>query len=342
MPQVLAWVYFSLLSLQVYSINMGGMPGTRIFTILYQFIPFFVTLICLSSFGYLLNDYCDIESDARAGKRNLLARLPRPLSLSLILILLFISIEGWLRQYGSTAFTNQLVASILFLFQLALLIAYSLKPLRLKERGMAGVIADALYGDVNPALLTIFTLHHLQIFTREGDYYRFMLLITIIALWFVKGVRNILLHQLDDRKRDRRAGTKTFVAQHSALGTLNFINKMLPVEGALMLIFVLLVSYVIPPFFISLVIFAIVNYLKFSGWKLAYQPRRQLKFKFLYFMNDYYERWFPVCLLLIFSVYNHWAIILLLIHLILFPSFTIHLWKEMKTIQENFKTEEDY
>ena len=35
-------------------------------------------------------------------------------------------------------------------------------------------------------------------------------------------------------------------------------------------------------------------------------------------------------------------LILLLLHLVLFPSFITKLWSDIKTIQQNFKTEEDY
>ncbi len=132
-PQVLAWVYFSLLSLQVYTTQTGGELGSGIFTILHRFIPFFVTLISLSSFGYLLNDFCDIESDARAGKKNTLARLPKLLSLFLIGITLAIAVGGWLRQFGGQAFRHKLIPSMLFLLQLALLIFYSMKPFRLRS-----------------------------------------------------------------------------------------------------------------------------------------------------------------------------------------------------------------
>jgi 1,4-dihydroxy-2-naphthoate octaprenyltransferase len=342
-PQVLAWVYFSLLSLQVYANQTGAPLGQGIFGILHRFIPFFVTLVSLSSFGYLLNDFCDIESDTRAGKKNLLASLPPMLSIFLILASLAIAILGWLRQFGGQAFGHKLIPSVLFLLQLALLIAYSMKPFRLKERGLAGVLADAVYGHLNPALITIFTLFGFRIFEAKDIFFKSMLLLSVTLLWFIKGIRNILMHQLEDRKRDRKARTQTFVVQHHALAVFNFINRVLiPVEAAILLLFVLEVSYVIPPFIFSFILFAIVSYLKFSGWKLAYLPKRQLRFKFLYFLNDYYEKWFPVWLLIIFSVYNHWALILLSLHLLCFPSFVTDLWADMKTIRQNFKTEEDY
>lgn len=342
-PQVLAWVYFSLLSLQVYNNQQGTELGAGIFIILRRFIPFFITLVSLSSFGYLLNDLSDIESDARAGKRNILAGFPVLVSILLVLASLGIAIAGWLKQFGGQAFGHKLIPSILFLLQLVLLIIYSVKPFRLKERGLAGVIADALYGHLNPALITIFTLFGFRIFEAQDTLLKSIMLFNVTALWFIKGIRNILLHQLEDRKRDRKAQTHTFVVSHHALTILNFINRVLiPFEAVLLLGFVFEVSYVIPPFILSIIVFAIINYLKFSGWKLGFLPKRQLKFKFLYFLNDYYEGWFPVFLLIIFSVYNRWALILLSLHLLIFPTFIMQLRADLKTIRENFKTEEEY
>ena len=57
----------------------------------------------------------------------------------------------------------------------------------------------------------------------------------------------------------------------------------------------------------------------FSAWKFPFMPKRQLRFKFLYFLNDFYEEWLPPTVLVI-AVARHaelWP--LLPLHFALFP-----------------------
>jgi hypothetical protein len=347
-PQTLAWVYFSMLmAVPVNSVNQAVGNGLNSIINPFIFLPYFATLILVSTFGYLFNDFCDVESDARAGKRNVFAKAHTTLAFLSVTGVLCLGGTVWFFMLNHFNYPVQLwPATALLGLQIFLLVLYSAKPFRLKERGIWGVIADALYGHLNPALITLFTFNTHLFFRASGwlgaSVLEFLLVVSL--LWFVKGIRNILLHQLEDRRSDRKAQVHTYVTEHSALAIVNFLNRILiPVELALLTIFVLFVSAITyPPFFLSLFFFAIISYFKFSGWKLAYLPKRQLKFKFLHFLNDYYEGWFPVFLLIIASVYYRPAILVLIIHLILFPSFIIQLWKDVSTIRENFKTEEDY
>src|ERR1035437_3374483 len=75
-PQVLGWIYFSMLTKVVYLTQNPELRGTTLTakTDITRYVLFFLALISIAAFGYLLNDICDIESDTIAGKPNSLTR----------------------------------------------------------------------------------------------------------------------------------------------------------------------------------------------------------------------------------------------------------------------------
>ncbi len=326
-PQVLSWVYFSWLIDPSYN---NRIPFHKVNS---DFFLFFLALVSISAFGYLLNDLFDVESDAIAGKQNSLSRFGVYIRWLLVLVPLLIGVCAWLKLPFRPG------ATILLALQIVALILYSAPPVRLKERAFWGVIADAFYGHINPVFITL--TYFLPGYSKPGLVGLIFLGVVFICL-ALKGLRNILLHQIEDRKKDRRAGTETFVVKNGGLYTLNLVNRILPLELFFTICLAISISIILPPYFLSVLLFSVLTYLKFSGWKLAYLPGRQLKFKFLYFLNDYFEGWMPVFFLVLLSVQNQRFLMLLALHLFLFPGFVAKLWKDLKTIRENFKTEDDY
>ena len=322
-PQVLGWMYLCI------RLDVHG-PDIRMRDVML----FFVALVSISTFGYLFNDLCDVESDKKAGKKNTLGKFPFTVRLIIVVLPLLIGVATW-----HDIFANA-VANVLFGLQIMALVLYSLSPIRLKERGALGVVADAFYGHINPVLITLFAFMF-DTTGRAGISGLIFLSILLVCLT-LKGIRNILLHQLDDRKNDQRAGIQTFVVKNGAYPTLLFINNLLPFEILFTILLALVFGYIYPPFFIWTLLFFIITYFKFSGWKLRDLPKRQLKFKFLYFLNDYYEGWMPVFFLIMLCISEPQLSFLLILHLILFPGFITKLWADIKTIRENFKTEDDY
>ncbi|MEM7039139.1 MAG: hypothetical protein AAF570_19340, partial [Bacteroidota bacterium] len=64
---------------------------------------------------------------------------------------------------------------------------------------------------------------------------------------------------------------------------------------------------------------------------------RQLWFKFLYFLNDFYEDWLPFAALLLLCFVDPWYFILLGLNVLLFPGFLINLSEDVKTISKNLR-----
>src|ERR1043165_4759514 len=298
-----------------------------------QLALFFVTLISTAAFGYLLNDFCDIKSDNIAGKANSLQQIAPWFRVAIVLLPLVIASVSWALLHF------RLCATVLFLMQLLSLIAYSVPPLRFKERSWLGVVTDAFYGHINPVFITLTAFMSFHIFNPK---YALALTGLIFFCTALKGIRNILLHQIDDRKKDARAHVNTFVVKNGSLLSFNLVNRLLGFEVFILVLLIGLLSLFFPPFLLSILVFAVITYLKFSGWKLSYLPKRQLRFKFRHFLNDYFEGWMPLFFLLLLTTRNHQLFWLLPLHLILFPSFIIKLWNDLRTIRQNFKTEHDY
>lgn len=322
-PQILGWIYYSEL----------GSDQSFLIADWHKVALFLGGVLAISSFGYVFNDYCDLDSDKISGKGNSLSGFSSLGRITLVIFPLIIGIICWALVRAG------FIANTLYTLQILALIFYSAPPIRLKRRALLGVLADAFYGHINPAFFTICTFLHFDFATLNG-YFPVLALIFICTSF--KGVRNILLHQIQDRKRDAKAGIQTFVVKYKALFSLYLVNKLLPFEALFTIALALVISISYPPFILSIILFSVLTYFKFSGWKLSYLPKRQLKFKFLYFLNDYYEGWMPVFFLIILSVRQSGFIFLLILHLLLFPAFIIKTWKDLRAIGENFKTEEEY
>jgi len=270
----------------------------------------FVCIVGTAGFGYFLNDVSDIKFDEIAGKNNFASKLSVRSRALIIFLLLIIAFIPW--YFLPVSYIN----FGLFLLQLLLLTIYSVKPIRLKNNIYLGVFADALYSGTIFILVIISTFHLLNV-KRLPDYSLFFF--TILAWAFFKGLRNILLHQLNDRKNDKKSGFITFAINYKPVRTLYLINYViLPIELVLFTLLIIIISIKIKLYFVWFIAFILFTLIKFSFWKIPKLPYRQRLFKFLYFMNDFYEEWMPVITLVYLSVRNIYFIIFLLLHIIIF------------------------
>ena len=90
MPQVLGWVYFSILSKIFFAAEHRGAHGVSLYgkADIARYILFFIALVSIAAFGYLLNDFCDVEADTKSGKPNGLAGIALLLRIIKVSILL--------------------------------------------------------------------------------------------------------------------------------------------------------------------------------------------------------------------------------------------------------------
>ncbi len=265
-----------------------------------------VTISGFASFGYLINDFSDREKDAIAGKKNFLAGKSQAAIILLFAVALSLLMLPWI-YLPFNRFSILLIALEIILF-----VIYSLPPLRLKERGIPGLIADALYAHALPVALAAFTFS-----LASGKSITFFPMMLLIAWQLVCGTRNILLHQSNDLDQDKTSETVNFVAgMHPSsffavirnlmllelLLSLGFWGMMITVNG-----FLAICSGVI--IFLSAITFILFGD---KGMQLL------LESKWKFFPNNIYEKWIPPALLTALSLGDARFIAVLLLHLVLF------------------------
>jgi len=290
------------------------------------FVVFFIAIVGLASLGHFINDLADVKEDSLSGKENFIAGMTGKGKAWSAVLLLILSVLPWF--YVKTNF----FIIVLLILQLTLYITYSFKPMRLKNRHFWGVLADTFYGHIIPALVV------LSVFSYYGNqqqmYSLYNIFSAVLMTWlFTKGIRNIILHQIDDRKKDRIAGIQTFVVKFGDVFSLNFINRLiLPIEFIALTLLLIFACKVFPYFYIYLAAFIVFTIIKFSLWKVFVLPPRQMRFKFLFFLNDFYEDWLPLIMLVYLMSFNYIFFYYLIIHLVLFPKTVINFVNDIELI----------
>ncbi len=285
-----------------------------------------VVIIGFAGVGHIINDFYDKKVDERAGKINRYGQLKSWQQIALLMVLLSMGFLPW------AVIQLKFQIAMLLILQLLLYVAYSHPYIRLKEKHFWGVLCDALYGHAIPVVVVIMACAQYQ----HINFHVLLFLLFTFGWSLFKGFRNILLHQLDDRKNDQKVGLTTFPVKFKPLFTLNLINRIvLPFEFLVFCVWLFLLSESVPFLWIWFLVFLVFTYLKFSGWHLWTIPYRQLKFKFLFFLNDFYEQWLPV----IFGIYMIAADLkllpVLILHFLLFFGLMKMFLADLKLIRRN-------
>jgi 4-hydroxybenzoate polyprenyltransferase len=158
-----------------------------------------LAVCAVGNFGYAVNELFDLEEDARAGRANAAAGVS-PVQAWMVIAISALIAGTIAALVGGT------VAAALTIAELCLPLAYSVPPLRVKERMWLGVGADALAAHVYPAMLALLAVHHLA-----GEAIPSPLVASAFAWAAAAGIRGILSHQLHTADRDHSAGLVTVV-----------------------------------------------------------------------------------------------------------------------------------
>lgn len=266
----------------------------------------FITIIGFASLGYFVNDFFDSSQDLIANKKNSLQDKSRTKIFLIFSLSLMVAIIPWL-FLPFTKFTFFLIA-----FQIGLYLAYSVPPIRLKERGLIGIFADSLYAYVSPILLIIYT------FTIEEGFHFTPLFLVVFVMWhFLTGVRNILLHQEHDLAADKKAGVRNYVSNIS----VEKLYKVIPfiIAGELFFslasLFILMNRNVV---FCLAFFTMVIAFLKFIDLYYHEKIKRIADSEWRYFPNIFFEKWLPLIYLVILSYQNFLFLNILLLHILLF------------------------
>lgn len=270
---------------------------------------FLATALGTAAFGHLVNDWSDLESDARAGRPSALARLSNPGRAGVVAAALALSLLPWL------GLPREPIALALYGAELLLFLAYSLPPLRLKERGVAGVVADALYGHALPVGVAA------ALFAAAGgrETIELATLAALLVWKLLQGLCGALASQLADRRADRRSGTRTFVLAWGPLASRRLLLRLLfPLQ---LVAFAAAGAALGPraPWLLP----AWALFLALTLWKVHVRWRRGRSFYRRGYpgyalLNDFHERWLPLGALAALAVADWRYLVIALLHLALF------------------------
>ena len=296
---------------------------------LVSLLPSILTIFGIGLTAYWINDWVDLPTDRVLNKKNFLINLTHKQQILFLIFALICSILPWLFLPKTE------VTIYLLTLEFVLITTYSLRPLRLKTKGLIGVIADALYAQALPTVLAFYTFSLLKIDTFD----KFPITFLLLFLWqFFAGLYNICLHQFEDLPNDKKSLTKTWALQ---MGKSKIRRLMLSIFLPLMILCYL----------------AFLFLLNGLGWLIGLLSGiyilaqfvnvfRQKKPRFFYTtpfpedlqrVNLHYHKFLPLIILSILVWNDQEYFLLLAIHLILFSfGSTSTFWHLSKKILHTY------
>lgn len=269
-----------------------------------------LAIVLAAIYASVINDVTDIAGDREAGKRNRVAGRSRSLVATLAALtigagLLF----AWLWRDDAPLLACYMAIWLAFSL-------YSLPPLRLKERGAAGVLCVAAGEQLFPTLVAVFLACRGAHRAVSGTW------VVSVAVWALAyGLRGIVWHQLTDAGNDRVAGFRTFALRHPRAAPFIGTFVVFPLELGALFAMLWQIGSAWPPAFLLLYLFYAVR--SAHRWQTA--PVIVVpKPRFFIVLQQFYCDLFPVALLIAASVRDRRALIVLAAHLVLFPRRVIH------------------
>jgi hypothetical protein len=305
-PPLLGIAYFALSSAP----NPPSLGETWFF-----FLVYFVAVVGIAGFGHVLLDAFDVDEDRLLGKANLWAPLSTVGRVSLLGALLAASWLPWVVLPGGA------VAIVLVALEFALFALYAVPPIRLKNRGFAGITADALYAHALPALWTWVPFSIVAGAHAPGWFP------ALLAAWaLTTGMRHLLQHQVIQLDSDRLAGAATHAVRSGrevALATI--VRRVMPLDlatFALLLVVIGLDAPLVPVGFAAYILwqafkFRFIWMSRFSIVGRIGDADRATVVGTLV-MTRFYERWFPLLLVLTLAARFPSYLPLLFVHILLF------------------------
>jgi hypothetical protein len=193
---------------------------------------------------------------------------------------------------------------------------YSLPAFRFKERGAAGVLCDAAGEQLFPALVAVLLACRGAHRAVSGAW------MAGVAVWALAyGLRGIIWHQLTDADNDRAAGFLTFARRHPRATPVIGTFIVFPLElGALAAMMWQIGSAWPPAFLVLYALYAVRSARRWRTSPVIVVPKP----RFFIVLHQFYSDLFPVALLIAASVRDHRVLIVLAVHLLLFPRRVVH------------------
>ena len=229
-------------------------------------------LLCLyASLGHIVNSYCDREIDLIAGKANTLTSVSEHYRLILVVLIVITSLVTSLLIYIKQP-------AVLLMFYLAITIAafYSLPPVRLKERGIFGLIAAAIAQRTLPVVI---------VFNAMGGWSWTAVVLCVLST--LTGMRYIIVHQIKDENADLLANVQT-VATTRGTAFLRWLLRqfIFPLELITLLLVLLLMAMELPAVGMAAVIYVFWTALQMLA--LDWKKEKRFSIEFYTIFADFY------------------------------------------------------
>lgn len=184
---------------------------------------FVIYLITLFSYGYLINSYADRKKDLAVG-RNDYGNFSDSFVKKFLVVLLAINVI--IPFYCQDPLLILLMVSGLFFASF-----YSLKPIRCKEKGVAGLLLASIF-EYYPLLVWL-------VFTPQLSWLVWYLFGWLIIIGFVVGTA----HQLSDYSNDKKTLSKTYIVRRGIPHARRLIRVGTFVLGVYIISFLALVNF---------------------------------------------------------------------------------------------------
>ena len=194
-------------------------------------VPILVALH--ATFGYAANSWSDVDADKAASKANPFIGLSPGSARSIVGFSALLVIAATIVFLGSMPLP--LALSLLLMLGSA---AYSLRPIRLKERGVAGLLASSLAQRSVPLLIA---------FAVAGAWS--LGAMALLGAVTATGLRYIVSHQIADVANDRRSSTNTWVTGRGIGAARRFVAWVLAPAEVLLLVASLMLAPFSSPFY---------------------------------------------------------------------------------------------
>lgn len=179
--------------------------------IMLDFVIFLVFSALSSVYGYLVNDLFDIELDRSHKKKNVFESLGYRKGLIIVIIVLLLSIVAGMR------FVLKNYYLLLWLAWIFCATFYSAWPLRLKEKGILGLLTAFISQYPIPILLCFSAFGNFGSLDMWG----------IVLFATISGAAKELGHQRSDLKNDEKTETTTFAVIQGRMKVDIFYKKLL-------------------------------------------------------------------------------------------------------------------
>lgn len=289
-----------------------------------QLLLMLVALATCAAYVSVVNDLTDFNDDLASGKANRLVGKSRAFVATLLACCILSGLAVAIRWRGELLLLSLYSASWI-VFTL-----YSLRPFRLKGRGVFGVLADAFGAHLFTSLLASAVVYRRQ--SGPAD----MVWFASVAAWSLCfGVRGILWHQLGDLHNDEKIGLGTFARRHKTVLPRRLVHFLIfPVEVAAFCCMLWRAGSTLA--FALFCYYLLLAFLRKRIWNVnlvVVVPKARSYIA----MQEYYEVFFPLAFLLSSSWLHPLDALMIAPHLLLFPKRAIRSVKDVKIFGEALK-----